>query len=304
MILKSNILIKILNVIKFLAIVYLSMKMICFAIPKFLFMQFRSLHYKSFIPLSEISKTQHMWSFFGRSHNYNIFIGLMELLIGVLIVFKRTRLIALLLSIGVCSNIVILNIEFDITFALHHAILDLSITILLLIEYHKDLYTFFIAFGGKLREQVTSTRNSFFKKLPYIYVIIFPLGYFIFAYYIRSSVNEEIVGSYKIVSFQGNKDFFEIKKGKLAASPMIFFEHNNMVVLSVNDSVYFGRYSAKDKKISIQFNPIIDHKIGSIKGDFQDNRFLKAKINDSVSVNIELEKLSAKKDYLNNLYTQ
>ncbi len=53
-------------------------------------------------------------SFFGRSYAYNIFIGLTELAVGVLVVFKRTRLIALLISLGVCLNIFIINFEFDL----------------------------------------------------------------------------------------------------------------------------------------------------------------------------------------------
>jgi len=122
----------VLNVLKYLLIYYLSAKMICFAIPKLLHMQFRVLHYESYLPLAEISKYQHMWSFFGRSYNYNIFIGLAEFLIGALVVFKRTRLIALLISLGVCANIIILNIEFEIFFALEHVLVDFAITLILL----------------------------------------------------------------------------------------------------------------------------------------------------------------------------
>jgi len=112
--LKNITLKNILVVFKYLLIYYLSAKMICFAIPKLLHMQFRVMHYESYLPLAEISKYQHMWSFFGRSYNYNIFISLAEFLIGAIVVFKRTRLIALLISLGVCANLIILNIEFDI----------------------------------------------------------------------------------------------------------------------------------------------------------------------------------------------
>lgn len=246
-----------------------------------------------------------MWSFFGRSHNYNLFIGSIEFLIGILVVFRRTRLIALLLSLGVCTNIVILNIEFDIDFAIQHACFDLIITLLLLIDYWKDLYVFFIEFGGKLKSQVnqvSTTKYTFFKKLPYIYVVIFPIGYFIFAYYLLSSVNEKLVGSYEIKDFYADKNYFAVKKGKLGSSPMIFFEHNNMVVLSINDSVYYGRYSAENNQIDMRFKRPIDQKISSIKAEFKDNSFLKGKINDSITVDIKIERLSPKKDYLNNMY--
>lgn len=278
------------------------MKMICFAIPKFLFMQFRNLHYNSFIHLGEISKTQHMWSFFGRSYNYNLFIGLIEFLIGILIVFKKTRLIALLLSIGVCSNILILNIEFDADFALYHAFLDFMITVVLLFEYRKDLYQFFVTLGGTFKHQPTVPRPSWLKKLPYVYIVAFPIGYFIFAYKIRSTVDEELVGSYQIKAFRIDKHLFPLEKGKLGSLPVICFEHNNTVMLSINNGIYFGSYSSKDGQIDMQFNHAGDKRIRTIRGDFKNHRKLSGSLNDSTSVNMELERLPIKKDYMNNMY--
>lgn len=299
---KTNLRSKIIDVIQTMAITYLSMKMICFAIPKFLFMQFRNLHYNSFLPLGEISKIQHMWSFFGRSYNYNLFIGMAEFLIGILIVFKRTRLIALLLSVGVCSNILILNIEFDADFALYHAFLDFLITVMLLLDYRIDLYQFFVAFGGKLKSQVSPPGKPWLKKLVYIYVIIFPIGYFIFAYQLRSTVDEKLVGSYQIKTFQVDGRPFTLEKGMLGSLPMIFFEHNNTVVLSINKGIYFGRYENKEGMINMKFNRVADQQIKAIKASFRDNKILKGKMNDSTSLQMEVEKLPAKKDYMNNMY--
>lgn len=265
-------------------------------------MQFRNLHYQAFIPLGEISKNQHMWSFFGRSYNYNLFIGMVEFLIGILIVFRRTRLIALLLSIGVCSNILILNIEFDADFAVHHALLDFIITIILLSEYRKDLYLFFIEFGGRLRSQGSSASNSIVKKLLYTYLILFPIGYFIFAYNLRSGVDEELVGSYKIKTFQVDGQSLALEKGKLGSLPLICFEHNNMVVVSINDTTYYGRYSSDDDTISMEFRATIEQRIKKFEGRFN-NSILKGRINDGALMNMEVEKLSPKKDYLNKMYT-
>jgi hypothetical protein len=69
---------KIIRIAKYLAIFYLSIGMIALAIPKLLEMQFRVDHYQAFIPLAELPKSTHMWSFFGRSYVYNLFIGLTD----------------------------------------------------------------------------------------------------------------------------------------------------------------------------------------------------------------------------------
>ncbi len=292
---------KLLNIFKYLAIYYLSAKMICFAIPKFLHMQFRILHYESFKPLAELSKYEHMWSFFGRSYNYNLFIGLTEFLIGILIVFRRTRLIALLISLGVCINILILNIEFEIYFAIQHITLDLALTLLLLTGYRKDLYQFFIQFGGRFKKNFHTPRKRFVRILPFLYIILLPVGYFIFAYKMRAGVSEELVGSYKIEGIRLGNNGLELEKGSLGSSPMMFLEYNNQAVLSMNDSIYFGAYSAENGKIQMYFNPPADHRISSIKGNLKDD-LLKGSMNDSIPVEMKIKRLPAQKDYLNELY--
>jgi hypothetical protein len=167
---------KIVTFAKYLAIFLLSIDMIALAIPKLLQMQFRMDHIYAFVPLAELPKPELMMAFFGRSYAYNIFIGLTELAIGILIIFKRTRLIGLLISLGVCLNIFIINIEFDLMFeVVRHITMTLSLTLLLLIEYRKDLYKFFIELGGKLNGKVIKAKSGVWKKLRIGYVILFQL---------------------------------------------------------------------------------------------------------------------------------
>ena len=276
--------------------------MICFAIPKLLFMQFRILHYESFLPLAEISKYQHMWSFFGRSYNYNLFIGSIELLIGVLIVFKRTRLIALLLSLGVCLNILILNLEFEIFFAVPHIILDFVLTVLLLIEYRKDIYQFFILNGGKFKQTLQQKNKGILQKLPFLYIIILPIAYGIYAYNLKSTFDNDFTGSYVISNLKIDGAAIDISAGSLGTEPMLFFEYNRQTVFSFNDTIYFGGYSINDKDLRIYFNPPMD-SINSFKGEIaKDNSVIEGFTNDSIPVSIEIKRLSSDKDYLNNLY--
>lgn len=265
-------------------------------------MQFRVLHYESFLPLAEISKYQHMWSFFGRSYNYNIFIGLAELLIGILIVFKRTRLIALLISIGVCLNILILNIEFEIYFALSHIILDFVLSFLLLLEYKKDLYQFFILNSGRIKKSILPKKKGFLQKLPFVYVLILPVGYGIFSYNLKSTVDDTVTGSYTIEEFKIDDKNLEITKGKLGSSPMLFLEHTHQAIISMNDSIYYGRYSIYKREIRMYFDPPVN-EINSITGRLDKENFtVNGVMNDSIPVMIDLKRLTEKEDYLNNLY--
>lgn len=301
---KNSTLKKILNVLKYLAIYSLSTKMITFAIPKLLYMQFRQLHWESFVYLSEVTKFQHMWSFFGRSYNYNLFIGITEFLIGALIIFRKTRLIALLLSLGVCLNIFILNIEFEVYFAIRHISFDLAITILLLLEYYKDIYQFFIKLGGKFNEVRLKPKHKFFRIFPYVYVVLLSVGYFIFSVYVKSmySVEGPFVGSYEVNAIKVNDTVMDLRKGSIGRKPMLFLEHNSQLILSVQDTMYTGFYQVKDENISLGFEAPTHFGLHRLLDVSFDTSHIKGAAESGEVFEIAFEKLSVEEDYLNGLY--
>src|SRR6185369_17105359 len=54
-----------------------------------------------------------LWTFMGASPAYEMFAGAAELLAGLLLIFRRTALLGALVTIGVMSNVVALNLAFD-----------------------------------------------------------------------------------------------------------------------------------------------------------------------------------------------
>ena len=300
---KNPILKKIITFLKYAAILYLSIGMIALAIPKLLEMQFRVDHYDAFVPLAELPKPIHMWSFFGRSYVYNLFIGLTELAIGILIVFKRTRLLGLLISLGVCLNIFILNIEFDMIYEIvRHISIDLLLTVVLLIEYRKDVYKFFIEMGGKLNGEVIKAKSGVWKKLRIGYVILFPMAYFIFSYTIISSFDYNFIGSYEIKNTKIENESISFSKGTLGSTPMLFFERNDRVKLSVNDSLHHGSYKIEGEHLLMSFWSTTNHPIEYIDAQIKDNTFITGTLNDSIPIQMEIERLPVEKDYLNGMY--
>lgn len=294
---------KVITFAKYLAIILLSIDMIVLAIPKLLQMQFRMPHYRAFVPLAELPKPELMMSFFGRSYAYNIFIGLTELAVGVLIVFKRTRLLGLLISLGVCLNVFIINFEFDMVYEVkRHITMTLVLTIALLFEYRKDLYKFFIELGGKLSGEAFSVKNTIWKKLRIGYVILFPIAYFIFSYVVISSFDYNLIGSYEIKNTEIENKTIEFKKGTLGSTPMLFFEKNNRVVLSVNDSIHYGSYTIENEDLFMRFWSTTNHPIEYIDAQFKDYTFITGTLNDSIPLQMEIERLPVEKDYLNGMY--
>lgn len=92
--------------------------------------------------LGNLSKDIAYWSVIGSSPVYVIFMGVTELLAGILLVFTRTRFVGLLLSLGIFINVFMVNLSFDISVKLFSGIL-LVMTLLLLVSYRNQLRVLF-----------------------------------------------------------------------------------------------------------------------------------------------------------------
>ena len=94
---------------------YLAFWMIAYGFAKVFKMQFPSLTTdRLYNTYGESSPMGLLWTFMGYSTVYNIFTGLWEVIAGVFLLFKRTRLIGVLLVIAIMSNVVMLNFAYDV----------------------------------------------------------------------------------------------------------------------------------------------------------------------------------------------
>jgi len=64
--------------------------------------------------LGHFSAMRFSWNFIGYSKGYEFFSGLMEILVGIFLLYRRTIVLGALLGIGVFANVFLLNISYDI----------------------------------------------------------------------------------------------------------------------------------------------------------------------------------------------
>ena len=281
------------QIIKYLGLYFVSLVLLSFAISKFLNAQFQIWNYNQYIPLKDLDPFTHAWSFFGRSYNYNLFIGLTELTAGILILFNRTRLVGLLLAAGIYTNVLIVDVEFNITDAIFHATIEFIIVLLLLITYLKDLKKFFWDMKGRLTIQPVS-KNKFLK-------LILPISFIIVASVIVTvllkqgiSSQDKVVGAYKVSEFILNGDTLKIGEGKYTKDPMLFFEFNNVSILSLDSSSYWGSYSMKSDSIFINLNKDFKN-IKRIKANISnDFKLIKGATDKDEQVEIKMSRLEIK----------
>ena len=96
-----------------------------------------------YTPVGMLDKDILYWSTIGTSYSYNIFAGLLEVLAGSLLLFRRTRIVALILAIGIMFHVCVLNFSFDISVKLFSLFL-LFVSVLLLTPYLKSILNFFL----------------------------------------------------------------------------------------------------------------------------------------------------------------
>lgn len=165
-----------------------------------------------YTPLGDFTPMRFTWMYIGYSEPYQFLSGFLEALGGLLILFRRTLLVGLLLLLGVLGNVVLLNFLYGVPVKLFSATLWLM-CIYLLAEYVPKLINFFL-----LNKQETINRFAFNLTTPWKKYGRLLLKYGFIAYAIFTLVRDdmkyyqsrqktapfELEGAFDVYSFKTN----------------------------------------------------------------------------------------------------
>jgi hypothetical protein len=84
------------------------------------------------MPLGDLSPMRLTWSFMGHSTAYSVFTGAAEVVGGLLLVSRRTTVLGALILVAVMSNVVMLNLSYDIPVKLYSMHLLVASAVLLI----------------------------------------------------------------------------------------------------------------------------------------------------------------------------
>jgi hypothetical protein len=93
--------------------------------------------------VGEMPKDLLFWSAMGSSYFYTVFGGMLEVLAASLLLFRKTYLLGSLMAFGILSNVLAINLGFNISVKLY-ASFFLFLSFILIIPYLKALYAFLI----------------------------------------------------------------------------------------------------------------------------------------------------------------
>lgn len=200
------------------------------------------------------------WYYYGYSRTYGLIIAGSQILAGILILFRRTERIGVILLLSFMVNILLVNIFYDI--AIGAMIMALTLTIMglfLLISDWKGFKNYFF--------RLPSNQENSFNKLPRVFTkyywlpfLILPVLLYIRYDYINSLAKKydktnELVGVWRVIENKPTQELFKI----------YFDKRSSIKIKDFDRKIYYGSYSLNDSLKSFNFKIRHSTEIGSFK---------------------------------------
>jgi len=189
-----------------------------------------------YTPFGNLTKDVLYWSTMGTSHFFSVAMGMIEVMTAVLILIKATRIIGLIIAVGVFVNIILINFGFAISVKTFALFLLLA-TLFPLFPYLKKICNFLI-----LRRQEQFIEDESLVKKPKTALVIKIVAvsgmffYVLFPYLEANNFNDDkrerifLHGAYKVQAIIKGKDtvdksHFQIKNIFIHRNSYIIFQN-------------------------------------------------------------------------------
>lgn len=235
----------------FLLRMYLAWIIMGYGLAKVFASQFPLLMANMDARIAELTPMRVVWSFFGYSKAYQIFLGWGEVIPALLLLFRRTTLIGALLMVVVMLNVWLINIFFDVCVKLN-SFTYLAVAVYILLQYGGRLWKFFFT-----NQEVPS---------PYYPVLADRKAF----RWIGITINILLVGSILYMPIMSIYDYLTsrevaVNKTKLYGAWKVEkiekLENGNWIATSPNDSCNFNRF-------------FFEGYAGVLQGDLKRQRFV------------------------------
>jgi hypothetical protein len=229
---------------------YLAAIMLGYGVSKLLGDQFGRVDFDTLIsPVGSLRPRALFWGFMGASRSYQIFGGALETLAGALMLFRRTTLVACLLTFALLANIFMLDLAYDV--AVKARIVYFAVlTVFIMSPDLKKLFQFFILKTGvqlsDLQWVYTGGKNAWLKRglkflvITVILLVIVRKHIIVYPQY-HHAQNQGIAGIYKVQAFYLNG---QLDGGSLSWSKIAINRYfPRFAIQTIDDS--FAEYTFK-----------------------------------------------------------
>lgn len=172
-------------------------------------------------PMREVSGFWLTWYYFGYSQFYGNFIALVQIVAGIMLLFRKTTLLGSCILFGVVGNIILIDIFYGVARSALFTALLLEACLVFLLWQHKDeLRDLFWTRQNKVYEGAQAVAvPTFLKYSIRLFIIVVPL---VFTYFIANFNNRlptPLDGRWEVVDASGGADVAQLPTH-------IYFEHN------------------------------------------------------------------------------
>ena len=260
-------------------------------------------------PFGEISPMGLLWKFMGYSVPYVIFTGVLEVLAGTLLFFRRTVKLGAIIAFGIMLNVFVLNMSYDVPvklFSFHLMVL----ASIVLAKDHKGLLNFFI-----LNKPVDSNKiEPYFKKKIHVRTGYLFKGLFIlFVVSVMVSNNYKnqwkfgrkatlppLYGIYEVDNFIINNDTLAPLLTDQVRWRRLVIDKFNSSVTKMNDDILYARNQVDTINSTLEIKPYKESSTYFFTYEIKDSTLVLIGTRNSDSLKIELKTKDKKDFYLMN----
>ena len=203
-------------------------------------------------PLGDFLPMRLSWMFIGYSTSYQIFSGVIETIVGILLLNRRTVTLGALLGIGVFINVFILNLSYDVPVKLYSMQLLIYCIFLTVMDWRRLLNFFWLNKNAQPTILYDMSLNKKWKRIARIvikggFVIVFVVIPFNEAWnrYKEEFKEGELkpirIGVYNIQTFVKNNDTIPISDDEMVWKDFIF-DKGGMGSINTLDTLFRQRY--------------------------------------------------------------
>jgi hypothetical protein len=203
-------------------------------------------------PLGEFLPMRLCWMYMGYSVPYQTFTGVMEIMVGLLLLFRRTTPLGLIIGLGVFVNVFMLNLSYDIPVKLYSMQIVMGCLFLVVLDGKRYLNFF-------LFNKATSTHTSYdfysdkrWQKIGRLVLkIAFIITFVGFAFYQAWDWNQQMKitekqiikqGVYTIKTFKKNSEVMPVAANDSLAWKDFIFDKQGSGSINTCDTLFDGGY--------------------------------------------------------------
>ncbi len=187
------------------------------------------------------------WNYFGYSRTYGLIIAALQILIGLLLLFRKTMRAGVILFLSMISNIVLINYFYEIDGAMLFSVILMILGLFLLFSEWRSYAKLFFKTDSK-EASVSTLLPEKFKKLYWSKLLLIPLMLFFAFSYIKDIKTKylkdhELNGIWKATSTSSDR-YFKLFMGS----------HQQLKIKDFFDNFYYGQYVLNETEKTLKIN--------------------------------------------------